>query len=144
MDIRAGKSMKMKNIVTLCILALLIGSGVGCRKNNGSKAFSFDFNSEQEDALVLAVKMYTSVCQALESRDFRKLEVAQNPEMIRTQYDGKYEGFPLTIEIHYLLSVSEENPEFHYRVSFEEVTEEAAKDFRVLMSEWCGFPAVSE
>lgn len=139
MDIKAGKSMKMKNTVTLCILALLIGSGVGCRKKSGGEGFSFDFNSDQEDALVLAVKMYTSVCQALESRDFRKLEIAQNPEMIRTQYEGKYEGFPLTIEIRYLLSISEENPEFHYRVSFEEATEEAAKDFRVLMSEWRGW-----
>ena len=57
-------------------------------------------------------------------------------------YDGEYDGFPLTVEIGRLLSISEEDPEFHYRVSFQKATDvngvdKASKDLRVLMKEWC-------
>ncbi len=62
--------------------------------------------------------------------------------MKSTHYEGEHDGFPLTVEIHCLLSFSEERPEFSYRVSFEETTavdelDKAAKDFRVLMEQWC-------
>jgi hypothetical protein len=58
-------------------------------------------------------------------------------------YEGEYDGFPLTVEILYLLDISKENPEFHYRVSFAKTTavtelNKASKDLRVLMAEWSG------
>ena len=133
--------MMMKNTAKICILGLLIGIG-GCRKHTGSRNFSFSFNSEKEEALTTVVKMYDSLCRELESRGFRILKTTESLEMRSTHCEGEYDSFPLTIEIHYLLSVSEEEPEFHYRVSFEETTavnelDKAAKDFRVLMEQWC-------
>lgn len=57
-------------------------------------------------------------------------------------YEGEHGGFPLTVEIHHLLSTSAEEPEFSYRVSFETTSavnelDKAAKDFRALMDQWC-------
>jgi hypothetical protein len=133
--------MRMKNIVTLCILGLLLGMGVGCRKSTGSRNFSFNFDGKKEDAIATVVKMHDSICQELEKRDFRKLTMTETLEMKATDYEGQYDGFPVTVTIHYLLAFSEEEPELSYRVSFEETTaiaelDKAAKDFRALMSEW--------
>ena len=133
--------MLMKNTMILCVLGLVMGIG-GCRKHTGSRNFSFNFDSEKEDALATVAKMYDSLCRELEGRGFRKLDTTENPEMKSSHYEGEHDSFPLTIKIHYLLSVSEEEPEFHYRVSFEETTavndlDKAAKDFRVLMEQWC-------
>jgi hypothetical protein len=137
--------MKMKNIVTLCILGLLIGiGGSGCRRSvsSGSRNFSFNFDGKKEDAIAIVVKMHDSICQELEKRDFKKLTMTETLEMKGTDYEGQYDGFPVTVKIHYLLAFSEEEPELSYRVSFEKTTavdelDEAAKDFRALMSEWC-------
>jgi hypothetical protein len=92
--------------------------------------------------LATVAKMYDSLCRELERRDFKEVKITEDPEMKNSLYEGEYDGFPLTIEIRYLLSISQENPEFFYRVSFEETTDvakldKAAKDFRVLMTEWC-------
>ena len=129
----------MKNVVILSVLGMLLGIG-GCRKHTGSRNFSFNFNSEKEDALTTVAKMYDSLCRELESRGFKEVKILA--ETRSTRYVGQYEGFPLGIRIQHLLSVSAEEPEFSYRVSFEETTEvdrldEAAKEFRALMQEWC-------
>ena len=137
--------MNKKNIVTLCILGLLIGiGGSGCRRSvsTGSRNFSFNFDGKKEDGLATALKMYDAICQELEKRDFKKLTMTETLERKGTQYEGQYNGFPVTVKIHYLLIFSEEEPELSYRVSFEETTavaelDKAAKDFRALMSEWC-------
>jgi hypothetical protein len=86
--------------------------------------------------------MYDSLCRELESQDFKEVKTTVNPEMKNSLYEGEYDGFPLTIETRYLLSISKEDPEFFYRVSFEQTTDvanldKAAKNFRVLMTEWC-------
>jgi hypothetical protein len=135
--------MRMKNIVILCILGVLIGIG-GCRRNvsSGSRNFSHKFDSEKIEDLTTVAKMYDSLCKELESRDFKQVKMPGNPEMKSSLYEGEYDGFPLTIEIRHLLSISKEAPEFFYRVSFEQtadVTEldKAAKDFRAFMNEWC-------
>lgn len=134
----------MKKIVYLCILGLLIGIGVGCRRNtgSGSRSFSHNFDSEKEEDLTKAAKMYDSLCQELESRDFKQIKMTESPEMKSTHYEGEYNGFTLGVEIRYLLNISKEKPEFFYRVSFEKTTafdelDKAAKAFRVLMREWC-------
>ena len=133
----------MKKIVCLCILGLIVGVGGGCRRSSGSGSsnFSHNFDSPKEEDLATAAKMYDSVCQELETRNFKEVKSTVNPEMKSSLYEGEYEGFPLTVEIRYLLSVSEEDPEFHYRVSFEETTaknelDKASKDLRMLMKEW--------
>ena len=133
----------MKNIVCLCILGLIVGVGGGCRRSNGSgsRNFSQDFDSERKEDLATAAKMYDSVCQELESRNFKEVKLTESPEMKSSLYEGEYDGFPLTVEILYLLDISKENPEFHYRVSFAKTTavtelNKASKDLRVLMAEW--------
>jgi hypothetical protein len=108
----------------------------------GSRSFSHTFDSEKEADLTEAARMYNSLCQELESRGFRRVEMVEGPEMKGTHYKGEYSGFPLRVEICYLTSISEEKPEFSYRVSFEQTTatdelNKAAKDLRVLMQEWC-------
>ena len=133
--------MRMKTILTVCILGLLLGMGVGCRKSTGGRSFSFNFDGKEEDAIAIAVKMHDSICQELEKRDFRKLTMSETLEMKGTEYEGQYASFPVTVKIHYLLAFSEEESELSYRVSFEETTavaelDKAAKDFRALMSEW--------
>lgn len=132
----------MRFVVTSCILALLMGTSVGCRKSTGGRSFSFNFDSDKEDALATALKMHDSLCQELESRDFRKVKMGETLEMKYTEYEGEYAEFPLTVKIQYRLNISQEEPEFTYRVSFAETTavntlEKAAKDLRALMNEWC-------
>ena len=88
------------------------------------------------------VKMHDSICQELEKRDFRKLTMTETLERKGIDYEGQYDSFPVTVKMHYLLSFSEEEPEFSYRVSFEETTavaelDKAAKNLRALMREWC-------
>ena len=133
----------MKKIVCLCILGLIVGVGGGCRRSGGSGSsnFSHNFDSPKEEDLATAAKMYDSVCQELESRNFKEVKLTVSPEMKISLYEGEYDGFPLTVEIHYLLDISKENPEFYYRVSFEKTTgitelKKASKDLRVLMKEW--------
>ena len=133
-----------KTVACLCISGLLIGIGGGCRRtySSGSRNFSHNFDSEKEEDLITVAKMYDSLCRELESRDFTEVETTEDPGVKNSLYEGEYDGFPLTIKIHYLLSISKENPEFFYRVSFEEATDsawlaKAAKDFRVLMNKWC-------
>lgn len=133
----------VKKIVCLCILGLIVGVGGGCRRSSGSgsRNFSQDFDSERKEDLATAAKMYDSVCQELESRNFKEVKLTVSPEMKSSLYEGEYDGFPLTVEIRYLLDISEENPEFHYRVSFQKTTavtelNKASKDLRVLMSGW--------
>ena len=136
--------MKKKRVLILCSLALLIGIG-GCRRQaeSGGRNFSFNFDSEKEEDLAVATEMYNSLCDELKSRDFKEVKMlGRFDDRKSTQYVGVYEGFPLTVEIHYLLSVSEDEPEFYYRVSFEEAAEvdrldKASKDLRVLMEKWC-------
>jgi len=136
--------MKMKNIATLCILGLLIGmGGSACRRSvsTGARNFSFNFDGKREDGLATALKMHDAICQELEKRDFKKLTKSETLKMKQTEYEGQYDGFPVTVKIHYLLAYSEEEPELSYRVSFEETTavaelDKAAKDFRALMREW--------
>ena len=132
-----------KKIVYLCILGLLMGIGGGCRKSisSASRSFSHNFNSTKKEDLATAGKMYDSICQELESRDFKEVKIAENPEMKSRLYEGEYDGFPLTVEIGRLLSISKEDPEFYYRVSFQKATDvngvdKASKDLRVLMKEW--------
>ena len=133
-----------KTVACLCIPGLLIGMGGGCRRthSSGSHNFSHNFDSEKEEDLTTVAKMYDSLCGELESRDFKEVESTEDSEMKNSLYEGEYDGFPLTVKIHYLLSISKEDPEFYYRVSFEQATDvarlgKAAKDFRVLMNEWC-------
>ncbi len=133
----------MKKTVCLCILALLIGISGGCKRSSssGSRNFSHNFNSKKEEDLATVAKMYDSICQELESRDFKEVKMTENPEMKSSLYEGEYGGCPLTVEIHHLLSSSEEKPEFSYRVSFEKTSavnelDKAAKDFRALMDQW--------
>ena len=132
-----------KTVACLCISGLLIGIGGGCRRtySSGSRNFSHSFDSEKKEDLTTVAKMYDSLCRELESRDFREVETTEHAEMKNSLYEGEYDGFPLTIKIHHLLNISKENPEFFYRVSFEQATDVAkldlaAKDFRVLMNEW--------
>ena len=137
--------MKTKYFATLCILVLLMGTFVGCRKSTGGRSFSFNFDSDKEDALATALKMHDSLCQELESRDFRKVKMGETLEMKYTEYEGEYAEFPLTVKIQYRLNISQEEPEFTYRVSFEEARfvdalNKAADDLRALMREWCGQP----
>ena len=133
----------MKKTICLCILGLLIGTGGGCRRSSGgSRNFSHTFNSEKEEDLATAAKMYDSICQELKRRDFKEVKKTESPEMKSSLYEGQYGGFPLTVEIQHLLSSSEEKPEFSYRVSFEKTIavtklDKAAKDFRALMDQWC-------
>ncbi len=136
-------NMITKAVACLCIPGLLVGIG-GCRRTSGSgsRNFSHNFNSKKEADLGTVAKMYDSLCKELESRDFKEVNITKNPKMKNSFYEGEYDGFPLTIEIRYLLSISEEDPEFFYRVSFEQETDvteldKAATDFRVLMNEWC-------
>jgi len=138
-----GESMDMitKKIVCLCILGSLIGIG-GCRRyvSSGGRSFSRNFNCRKED-LAAAAKMYDSLCQELESRDFKEVKMTESPEMKSSLYEGEYDDFPLTVEIRYLLNISKENPEFSYRVSFNRTSDvkgldKASKDFRVLMDQW--------
>ena len=138
-----GESMDMitKKIVCLCILGSLIGIG-GCRRHSGSgsRNFSFNFDSKKEEDLAAAAKMYNAICQELESRDFKEVKMTESPEMKSSLFEGEYDGFPLTVEIHHLLNISKENPEFFYRVSFKKTTfvdelDKASKDFRVLMDQ---------
>ena len=138
--------MMTRTVACLCIAGLLVGIGGGCRRtqSSGSRSFSHHFDSEKEEDLTRVAKMYDSLCRELESRDFREREVetTEEPGTKNSLYEGEYDGFPLTVKIHYLLSISKENPEFFYRVSFEQSTDsarlaKAAKDFRVLMNEWC-------
>ena len=131
----------MNKVVCLCILGLLMGIGGGCRKSisSASRSFSHNFNSTKKGDLATAAKMYDSICRELESRNFKMTE---NPEMKSSLYKGEYDGFPLTVEIGRLLSMSKEDPEFHYRVSFQKATDvngvdKASKDLRALMKEWC-------
>ena len=130
-------------LVCLCILGVIVGVGGGCRRSGGSGSTNFSqaFNSPKEEDLATAAKMYDSVCQELESRNFKEVKLTESPEMKSSLYEGEYDGFPLTVEIRYLLDISKENPEFHYRVSFEKTTgitelKKASKDLRVLMKEW--------
>ena len=134
----------MKTIVYLCVLGLLIGIGSGCRRNisSGSRNFSHTFDSEREEDLAKAARMYDSLCQELESRDFRQVEMTESLEIKSIDYEGEHDGFPLTVEICCLRSISKEKPEFSYRVSFKKTTavgelNATAKDFRVLMKAWC-------
>jgi hypothetical protein len=130
-----------KRIARLCILVLLLGMG-GCRKHtSGGRNFSFNFDSDKEEAITTAAKMYDSLCDELKSRDFKEQKTTEDSEMKSTHYEGQYEGFALTIEVNHLLNVSKEKPEFFYRVSFEDTIavdelDEVAKDFRVLMEHW--------
>jgi hypothetical protein len=132
-----------KTVACLCILGLSVGIGGGCRRSgSGSRNFSQNFDSTKEEDLTTVAKMYDSLCRELESRDFKEVQVTEDPEMKNSLYEGEYDGFPLTIETRYLLSISKEDPEFFYRVSFERTIDvaeldKAAKDFRVLMTEWC-------
>ena len=130
-----------KKIVCLCILGSLIGIG-GCRRyvSSGSRSFSRNFNSQKEEDLATAAKMYDSLCQELESRDFKDVKMTESPEMKSSLFEGEYDGFPLTVEFRYLLNISKENPEFSYRVSFKKTSDvkgldKASKDFRVLMDQ---------
>ena len=133
----------MKKMACLCILGLLIGIGGGCKRSgSGSRNFSFNFNSEKEEDLATAAKMYDAICQELESRDFKEVKMTESPKMKSSLYAGEYDGFPLTVEIRYLLNTSEEDHEFFYRVSFKKTTfvdelDKASKDFRVVMEQWC-------
>ena len=136
--------MMTRTVACLCIAGLLVGIGGGCKRtdSSGSRNFSLNFDSEKEEDLTTVAKMYDSLCKELESRDFKEVEITEDTGMKNSLYEGEYDGFPLTIKIHHLLSISEENPEFFYRVSFEQATDvaklgKAAKDFRVLMTEWC-------
>ena len=134
--------MMAKNTATLCILGLLIVFGDGCKKSSGSRNFSYNFNGEKTEALVTAATMYDTLCRELESRGFTKRNATEDPQLKRIHYDGEYDGFPLTVESHSLLSISEEKPEFYYRVSFKEANavgelDKAAKTLRALMKEWC-------
>ena len=90
---------------------------------------------------MIAARMYDSLCDELKSRDFKQLQTTTDSEKESARYEGKYEGFSLTVEIYYLLSVFQDGPEFYYRVSFDETSEvdrldKAAKDLRVLMERW--------
>ena len=130
----------MKKVVYLCILGLLMGIGGGCRKSISGASRSFSRNTKED--LATAAKMYDSICQELESRNFKKVKMTEDPEMKSSLYDGEYDGFPLTVEIGRLLSISKEDAEFYYRVSFQKATDvngvdKASKDLRVLMKEWC-------
>ena len=136
--------MRTKNIATLCALGLLIGMTGACRRNvsSGSRNFSYNFDSERLEDLTSAAKMYDSLCTQLESQGFAEAKMTEKAEMKSSLYEGEYGGFPLTIEIRYLLTISKENPEFYYRVSFEQTTDiaeldKASKEFRALMKEWC-------
>jgi hypothetical protein len=146
LDSYKGENMNTitKTVACLCILGLSVGIGGGCWRTDGSgsRKFSQGFDSEKIEDLTTAAKMYDSLCRELESRDFKEMKVTEDPEMKNSLYEGEYDGFPLTIETRYLLSISKEDPEFFYRVSFEQTTDvanldKAAKDFRVLMTEWC-------
>jgi hypothetical protein len=124
-------------------LVLLFGIG-GCRRQakSGGRNFSFNFDSDKEEDLVIAARMYDSLCDELKSRDFKQLQTTTDSEKKSARCEGKYEGFSLTVEIYYLLSVSQDGPEFYYRVSFDETSDvdrldKAAKDLRVLMERWC-------
>ena len=137
--------MRTNRLVTLCILALLMGTSVGCRKSTGGRSFSFNFDSDKEDALTIALAKHESLCRELESRDFQKVKMGETLEMKYTEYEGEYANFPLTVKIQYRLSISAEEPEFTYRASFEETRfvdalNKAADDLRALMREWCGQP----
>ena len=134
-----------KTVAYLCIPGLLIGMGGGCRRtdSSGGRNFSQHFDSEKQEDLTVVAKMYDSLCRELENRDFEEIETTENPETTHRLYEGEYDDFPLTIEIRYLLSISKEDPEFFYRVSFEQTTDvakldKAAEDLRVLLKEWCG------
>jgi hypothetical protein len=134
--------MMKKSVLTIFGLALLFGIG-GCRRQakSGSRNFSFDFDSDKKEDLVIAARMYDSLCDELKSRDFKQLQTTTDSEKKSARYEGKYEGFSLTVEIYYLLSVSQDGPEFYYRVSFDETSEvdrldRAAKELRVLMERW--------
>jgi hypothetical protein len=136
--------MMMNKIVYLCVLGLLIGVGGGCRRNisSGGRSFSQNFDSDREEDLERAAKMYESLCQELESRAFRQVEMTKCLEIKSIHYKGEHDGFPLTVKIHCLLSISEEKPEFSYRVSFKETSavgelNATAKDFRASMKAWC-------
>ncbi|NQV35984.1 MAG: hypothetical protein HQ515_25050 [Phycisphaeraceae bacterium] len=136
--------MTTRTIACVCILGFLVGIGAGCRRNasSGSRNFSHNFNSEKTEDLAIVAKMHDSLYRELESRGFKEVKTTEDPEMIKSFYEGEYDGFPLAIEIRRLLVISEEDPEFFYRVSFEESTDvakidKAAKDFRELMSTWC-------
>ncbi len=133
----------INKIVCLSLLGLLIVIGSGCRRSSGSGSsnFSHNFNSEKKEDLIVAEKMYNSVCQELERLNFKEVKSTSNPELKSSIYEGEYDGFPLTVDIHHLLDTSTENPEFYYRVSFEKTTatnelNKASKDLRMLMKEW--------
>ena len=134
--------MKKNITATICILACLMAMAMGCKKSSGSRSFSYNFNSDKEDAPATALKMYDAVCRELESRDFKQSDINVGPEGTSVEYGGQYEGFAVTVKINCLSSISEKDPEFSYRVSFEETSaiarlEEATKALRPLMQGWC-------
>ena len=114
--INKGTRMKNNIIATTCILICVIG--MGCTKSSGSRNFSYNFNSTREDGLAKALKMYQTLCQELARRDFRQSGITEESEATRTEYQGEYEGFAVTVKINCLSSISESDPEFSYRVSF--------------------------
>ena len=130
----------MKKVVYLCILGLLMGIGGGCRKSISSASRSFSQHKKED--LATAAEMYGSICRELESRNFKEVKLTEDPEMKSSLYEGEYDGFPLTVEIGRVLSISKEDAELYYRVSFQKATDvngvdKASKDLRVLMKEWC-------
>lgn len=135
--------MTTRTLACVCILGFLVGIVAGCRRNasSGSRNFSFNFDSEKTEDLARVAKMYDSLCEELETRDFREVKATQDSEIKNSHYEGEYEGFPLAIEIRCLSVISEKDPEFYYRVSFEQTSDgdrmnKVAKDFRVLMDTW--------
>jgi len=134
--------MKKDVTATICILACLMAMTVGCKKSSGSRNFSYNFNSDKEDAPATALKMYDAVCRELESRDFKRSDISEGPQGTDAEYGGQYEGFDVTVKISCLSGISEKDPEFSYRVSFEETSaiagqEKAANTLRPLMQGWC-------
>lgn len=127
-------------IFTVCFLLSICGPG--CKKRSAGHSFSHSFDSDQDDAVTLASKMYNSLSTELESRGYTKRRDEVNPEMIYIQYAGIHDSFPLTVDVTQRLVVSEKDPEFTYRVSFEQTgavaeLRQAAEKLRNLMKLWC-------
>lgn len=131
----------MKNtIATMCILMSIVG--MGCTKSSGTRNFSHQFNGKKADAAAKALDMYNTVCRELESRNFKQMDITEGPEETRVLYEGQSDGYLVMVRIRRLTAFSEEEPEFSYRVSFEETEDiagldEAAEALRTLMRNWC-------